>query len=165
MLRCLVTYEKRVCPYLSCKEYRIEGYERYLFIFFFWINRNAKGEYRNSTQVVSQEEFLYREKIKISILFNSRDPVQFIITLKYRVSLSIEIQFSLVSISFCSTLFDEHDRLTRHVQSEPLVPAIFQVSRGRKEEKKRKKKKGKWIKVPEYSREQELAIEWRDFAN
>lgn len=50
-----------------------------------------KGEYRNSTQVVSQEEFLYREKIKISILFNSRDPVQFIITLKYRVSLSIEI--------------------------------------------------------------------------
>lgn len=136
-----------------------------IYFFFFWINRNAKGEYRNSTQVVSQEEFLYREKIKISILFNSRDPVQFIITLKYRVSLSIEIQFSLVSISFCSTLFDEHDRLTRHVQSEPLVPAIFQVSRGRKEEKKRKKKKGKWIKVPEYSREQELAIEWRDFAN
>lgn len=133
-----------------------------IYFFFFWINRNAKGEYRNSTQVVSQEEFLYREKIKISILFNSRDPVQFIITLKYRVSLSIEIQFSLVSISFCSTLFDEHDRLTRHVQSEPLVPAIFQVSRGRKEEKKRKKKKGKWIKVPEYSREQELAI---DFAN
>lgn len=62
-----------------------------IYFFFFWINRNAKGEYRNSTQVVSQEEFLYREKIKISILFNSRDPVQFIITLKYRVSLSIEI--------------------------------------------------------------------------
>lgn len=61
-----------------------------IYFFFFWINRNAKGEYRNST-VVPQEEFLYREKIKISILFNSRDPVQFIITLKYRVSLSIEI--------------------------------------------------------------------------
>lgn len=39
-----------------------------IYFFFFWINRNAKGEYRNSTQVVSQEEFLYREKIKISIL-------------------------------------------------------------------------------------------------
>lgn len=99
-----------------------------------------KGEYRNSTQVVSQEEFLYREKIKISILC-----IQFprSCTIYHYVEVSckfINRNLVLVSTGFCPTLFDEHDRLTRHVQSEIARSRNF-PSIPRKEGRKEKKKK------------------------